>query len=773
MAMSPGATSCRTSRFPLPDAGENRTSLKADETLGRYRLIECIGEGGMGAVWRAHDTKLDREVAIKLLLDRTLVDDSARERFHREALALSRISHPGVATVYDFGTSEGQDYLVMEYVPGGTLEQRVDSGPLPFKDIVRLGASVADAIANAHQHGVLHRDLKPGNIVLTAAGDPKILDFGLAVLLSGTRTTRVTQTGVVVGSLPYMAPEQIFGEADDVRTDVYALGVILFEMATGQRPFVRERPEALMFSILNDAHPTVRSLRADAPDELDRLVARCLQKEPAHRPQAAEVGDALRTLDTESSFQGTPARGKEHIHAIAVLPFRNVSKDPSQDYFADGMTESVISDLAQIHGLRVISRTSAIRYKDTELTVPQIARELNVDAVLEGSAHFAGDRVRMSVQLVSARNDETLWADRYERDLEDVFGLQNELAKRVTNEIQIQLSPDEQTKLTARRPVNPEAHIEFLKSRHSFFDGSPEAVELGVRHAMRALELDPDSALAWSALADCYIVQATRGMASPGEVVPKAIKAAERALEIDANLADAHASIGVIQSHSGDLPGGLTSLQKAIELNPGHAYAHKFLGRVLYSYELHAEAISAMHKSASLDPLSMMIHTGVGDAYYFARQYEMAVLHYEKSIELDSRFDGAHTDLARALEALGRFDEARAEYEEGRRLSGGIAGPSFGLAHLEAAAGNKEEARRMLAELTAERAERVVSAWGIMALHASLGDVDDAFKWLDIAFDENASGLILLRVHPRLDPIRNDPRYPPLVHRAGLDTKPI
>ncbi len=749
--------------------GENRTSLKSDQMLGRYRLVECIGEGGMGAVWRAQDTKLDREVAIKLLLDRTLVDTGARERFHREALALSRISHPGVATVYDFDTSEGQDYLVMEYVMGRTLEHLVDSGPLPIKDIVRLGASIADAIGNAHEHGVLHRDLKPGTVVLTAAGDPKILDFGLAVLLSGDSTSRLTQTGAVVGSLPYMAPEQIFGKADDVRTDVYALGVMLFEMATGQRPFARDRPEALMFSIINDAHPSVRSLRADAPDELDGLVARCLRKDPAHRPDAAAVGEALRGLVTEASIAGTRPREKEHIHSIAVLPFRNVSKDPSQDYFADGKTEAVISGLAQINALRVISRTSAMQYKDTELTIPDIARELNVDAVLEGSAQFAADRVRLSVQLISARNDETLWADRYDRDLEDVFGLQNELAERVTNAIQVQLSPDEQAKLADRRPVNPEAHIEFLKSRHSFFAGSPAAVELGVRHAMRAIELDSRNAPAWSALADCYILQAMRGMAPPGEVVPKAIEAAERALAIDTDLADAHASIGVVRSHSGDLPGGFASLQKAIELNPGHAYVLHRLARVLYSYELHPEALSAIQKSASLDPLSMLIQTGVGDAYYFARQYEMAVLHYERAIELDSRFDGAHTDLARALEALGRFDEARAEYEEGRRLSGGVAGPSFGLAHLEAAAGNEEEARRILAELTAARAERVVSAWGIMALHASLGDVDEAFTWLDIAFDENASGLILLRVHPRLDPIRDDSLYPPRVHRAGLD----
>jgi len=739
--------------------------------LGRYRLVECIGEGGMGEVWKAHDANLDRVVAIKMIRG-ALDDATARERFRREARVLSRLSHPGVATVFDFAVQDGSDILVMEYVAGGTLQTRLEAGPLALDTVLELGVAIADALENAHRNGILHRDLKPGNVMLTDEGQPKILDFGLAVLLAGGKATgRMTQSGTVVGSLPYMAPEQLFGDADDVRADVYALGVMLFEMATGRRPFSKDRPEALMFAIINNSAPSVRSLRPDAPPELDRLIAECLNKEPSHRPStAAAVAETLRRIRVGNISSAPVPVASEAIRAIAVLPLRNISQDPAQEYFADGMTEAIISDLAQIRALRVISRTSAMRYKGTTLAIPEIARELNVDAVLEGSALLVGNRVRLSVQLISARADETLWAARYDRELEDVLGLQSELAETVAHEIAVKLTPREATQLARRGAVNPEAHLEFLRSRHSYFAASPQAVEMGLRHARRALELDPELAPAWSALADCHAFRALRGMAPPAEAFAEGTAAALKALELDPSLADAHAALGVIRSHSGDLAGGVSALKRAIELSPGLAPAHDRLGRVLYAYERHPEAIAAMHKAVSLDPLSMYIRTGAGDAHYYAREYDKSVVHYRMALELDPRFDGAHTDLARSLEALGLFDEARKEYEEGRRLSGGVAGPSFGLAHLEAASGNTAEARRILTELTEARSRRVVSAWGIAALHASLGQVDEAFRWLEIGIEERAAGMILLRVHPRLDPIRSDPRYWPLVRRVGLES---
>ena len=750
-----------------------RSLLSPGAFLGRYRLVEPLGEGGMGEVWKAHDDKLDRDVAIKTLLRGTLIDTTSQERFRREALVLSRLSHPGVATIFDFGTQDGCEFLVMEYVSGGTLDARIARGALPIASVLSLGAAIADALDYAHRHGFLHRDLKPANVALTADGNPKILDFGIALLLSGGRTTgRITKPGMMVGSLPYMAPEQLFGEVGDARTDVYALGAILFQMATGQLPFMKDRPEALMFSIISNAAPPIRSLRPDAPDALDRLIGECLRKEPAQRPASAMlVAETLRGIRDGAATGALPLLARNVIRAVAVLPLRNVSDDPAQEYFADGMTDALISDLARIKALRVISRTSVMRYKGSDKWLPEIARELNVDVVLEGAALLFGKRVRVNVQLIAARTDETLWSGSYDRDLVDVLGLQKELAETVAREIEIQLSPVEATKLADRPAVNAEAHLEFLKARHSLLtSASREALEAGTRHARRAVEIDPNFAPAWAALADCIIFGVIRGLSSPAKAAGDAIAAARKALNLDPSLADAHVSMGFILSHTGDLPAGLRSLQKAVELNPGLAAAHNLLGRALYSYERHAEALAEMQKSLSLDPLSTMMYTGAAEAYYFARDYEKSVLHYRMGLELDPRFDGAHTGLARSLEALGRFDEARAEYEEGRRLSSGIAAPSFGLAHLAAASGNEAEARRILAELIAARDTNVISAWGIAVLHASLGDVDEAFRWLEVAVQEQSPGLILLRVHPRLDSIRNDPRYRPLVRRLRLES---
>jgi serine/threonine-protein kinase len=742
------------------------------KTLSHYRILEPLGAGGMGDVYRAHDEHLDRDVAVKVLSRVALAEATTRERFRREAHVLSRLAHPGVATVFDFDTQDGVDFLVMEYVPGGTLGARLQQGPLPLADLMQLGAEIGAALDDAHRRGFLHRDLKPGNVVLTAAGTPKILDFGLARLLDEAQSvTALTQTGAVLGSIPYMAPEQLRGEPGDLRADIYALGAMLFEMATGRRPFEKERMEALMFEILHAAPPSVRSLRSDASLDFERLVTACLQKDAALRPASAgAVSGALRDMLDRARSGAPAAPARDVIRSMAVLPLENVSRDPAQEYFADGMTEALISDLSRIKALRVISRTSAMKYKGAHKSLPEIARELNVDAILEGSALLVGKRVRISVQLISALSDETLWSERYDGDLENVLDLQSDVAGAVAKEIAIHLTPGEASQLARRQAVNPEAHVEFLKGRHTQEATSPQAVELSVRHYRRALELDHRYAPAWAGLSYCHYIRATRGMAPAAVAMAEAMEAALKALELDESLAEAHAALGAVRSVMDDREGGARSLRKAIELNPGLAQPYYTLGRLLYCAEQHAEAQQTMLKALGLDPLSMVIHTAVGDAYYYAREYETSTIYYRKAIEIDPRFDGAHTDLARSLEALGRFDEAREQYEEGRRLSGGVAGPHFGLAHLEASRGNEAEARRILGELVEARAQRVVSAWGIAALHASLGDADEAFRWLDIAREERATGLMFLRVHPRLDPIRSDPRYRTLLRKVGLDS---
>jgi serine/threonine protein kinase/tetratricopeptide (TPR) repeat protein len=756
--------------------------LSPGTRLGSYEVVSTIGAGGMGEVYRARDAKLGRDVAIKVLPGEVAASSERLARLEREARAIAGLNHPNIVTLFSLEEDGGVRFLTMELVEGQSLDRLVVPGGLPAARVLELAIPLADALVTAHERGVVHRDLKPANLMVTREGRLKVLDFGLAKLSSSpassadalrTLTRPISAVGQIVGTVPYMAPEQVRGVSVDERTDLFALGIVIYELATGRRPFPGATAADVGSAILRDVPAPLTAVRPELPPALERVVARCLEKDPRDRYRAArEVLEELRLVQRNlerSSAGPADAAPPPAIRSLVVLPFGNVTHDPAQEYFVDGMTEALITDLSRLPGLRVISRTSAMRYKGVHKAVPDIAAELGVDALLEGSALLAGTRVRISVQLVSARRDETLWSDRYDRDLEDVLDLQSEVAAKVAAEIALRLTAGEAKRLARRQPVRPEAHLEYLKGRHIAEATSPQAIELGLRHFRRALELDPDLAPAWAGLAHCHNVRASRGMAKPAEAAEAARVAADRALALDESLAEGHAELGLLEARDGRLARAVRSLERAIELNPGLTWAYMALGRVYYCTERHAEAQATMLTALGIDPLSMIIHTAVGDSLYYSRQYEKSVTYYRKAIELDPRFDGAHTDLARSLEALGRFDEARAEYEEGRHLGGSVAGPSFGLAHLEASMGRVEVARRMLEELKAERSHRVVSAWGIAALHASLGDVDEAFRWLDGAIEEGSTGLVFLRVHPRLDAIRSDPRYEALLARVGLN----
>lgn len=774
--------------------------------LGHYRVVEQIGAGGMGLVFLAHDERLDRDVALKVLPPGTLTDENARRRFRKEALTLSKLNHPNIETVFDFDTQEGVDFLVMELIPGVTLDEKLSAGALPEKAVIRLGTQLAEGLAAAHAEGVVHRDLKPGNLRLTPDGRLKILDFGLAKLLrpvsDAAPTESLSQTRGAVGTLPYMAPEQLQGEPADARSDIWAAGAVLYEMATGKRPFAQESAPMLTDAILRQAPVPPRALNANLSPELERILYKSLEKDPERRYQAAkELGVDLRRLGLPvpaSLAPASPARsvrrwvlvaagllailagtslwlwlrppaktGPPHIESLAVLPLANLSGDPQQEYFTDGMTEELIAELARIHSLRVISRTSVMQYKGTRRPLPEIARELNVDAVVEGSVLRSGERVRITAQLIHAPTDRHLWAQSYERDLRDVLTLQSEVARDIADRIQITLTSQEESRLAAARPVNPEAHEAYLEGRSHIGKPSEKEVQKGIEYFQRSIEIDPGYAPAYAGLAEAYYLISSLHLA-PREAMPKAKSAATKALELDETLADAHLSLALVKAYyDWDWVGAEKEFKRAIELNPSSASAHEWYGLYLAYLQRMDAANAELKRARELNPLSVWTYWAAGMPYYFLRQYDPFIAHLRKVIELDRNFSFGPWGLAKAHVQQGKFPEAIAELEQTRRLddSPQVWGD---IGYVYAVSGNKSKAYKAIEQLKNLSRQRYVSLYDIAIIYGALGDKDQAFAWLEKAFDARDEQLTWLKVDPRLDPLRSDPRFANLMRRMGL-----
>jgi serine/threonine protein kinase len=561
-----------------------------NRTLGHYRITEKIGAGGMGEVYRAHDDHLDREVAIKVLPPGAFTDERARKRFRQEALALSKLNHPNIATIYDFDTQAGVDFLVMEYIPGTTLSEKLAARPLPEKEVIRLGIQLAEGLSAAHEHGVVHRDLKPGNLRLTPDGRLKILDFGLAKLRLPVTATAVTEslseTQGAVGTLPYMAPEQVLGEDIDARTDIHAAGSVLYEMATGQRPFAEVEPALLIGAIVRRTPQPPSALNPRVSPEMERILGKCLEKEPDNRYQSAKELDVdLRRLGVRplsiapasTKPRGTTWRrtkilagmvvallvlagltlipdsnprkwlermlghGVEPIQSLAVLPLSNLSGDPQQDYFADGMTEALITELSKIGSLKVISRTSVMQYKGVKKPIREIGRELGVVGVVEGSVLRSGDRVRITAQLIDAREDRHLWADAFDRDLRDVLALHSEVARAIADQVRVVVTPQEHARLASQRPVNPEAYQAYLKGGYYLEKRTADDIKKAIASFQHAIEIDPNYAMGYASLAEAYeYASGGNGVLTAEESFSKGEAAARRALELDDTLAVPH-----------------------------------------------------------------------------------------------------------------------------------------------------------------------------------------------------------------------------------------
>jgi serine/threonine-protein kinase len=780
--------------------------------LGHYRIAEKIGSGGMGAVYRARDEHLDREVAIKVLLPGTLADESARKHFRKEALALSKLNHPNIATIFDFDTQQGVDFLAMEYIPGSTLSEKLPAGPLPQKEVLWLGIEVAEGLSAAHEHGVVHRDLKPGNLRLTLDGRLKILDFGLAKLRQPSResaaTESVLESRAITGTLPYMAPEQVLGAEIDARTDIHAAGLVLYEMATGRRPFAELEHLQLMGAILHKSPPPPSTLCPAVSGELERIIGKCLEKEPENRYQSAkELAIDLRRLQAPARAGaaapvGASRKGRWRtlaaagtavfmlaaiaigfnagairerlaghrgapIQSIAVLPLANLSHDPEQEYFADGMTEALITELSQISSLKVISRTSAMHYKGASEPLPQVARELNVDGVVEGSVLRSGDRVRITAQLIYAPSDTHVWAKSYERDMRGVLTLQSEVAQAIASEIRAKVTPEEQTRLASARPVNPEAYELYLKGRYEWNKRTKDGMRRGLDYFQQAIELDPTYSLAYSGVADSYALLGENELISGREVYPKAKAAALKALELDETSAEAHTSFGgVLFDYDRNPQAALKEFETAIRLNPNYATAHHWYATKFAMLGRSEEAYREIEQARRLDPLSERINANVALVLYYGRQYDRAIVAAHRALELEPTNDTAHWYLGHILLQRGTPEMALAEYQEWERLTGSSCFSC--LIRVHAAAGNRREALKILDQLKQQSKREYVSPVAFAEAYTALGENDEAMTWLEKGFEDYAGGMDILKAEPAFDRLRSDPRFQDLLRRMNF-----
>jgi serine/threonine-protein kinase len=757
---------------------EDRVRIEAGQSLRHYRLVEKIGEGGMGVVWRATDTRLNRDVALKLLSPEIEHDAGRSQRLEREARAVAALNHPNIVTIHSIDECDGRRFLVMELARGVTLDRVVAEGGLPLTRFFELAVAMAGAVSAAHERGVTHRDLKPRNVMVDEQSGLKILDFGLAKSpeppvasdssSSDDTTAPLSLEGRLEGTIPYMSPEQVDGLDVDHRSDLFSLGVVLYEMATGRRPFRGDTAARLIASILRDDPEPLTELRAELPRQLDRIIRHALEKDPDRRFQTAlDMRNELQRLEEEYEH-GEPS--SLAVRSVAVLPLEDLSGDPEQAWFADGMTDALINSLARIGALKVISRSSIMRYKGARKRLSDVARELAVDAVVEGSVLRAGGRVRITAQLNDPTKDRLLWSKSYEHDLGDVLSLQGDVAQAIAERIEVELTPQEHA-LFARAPrVDPAVHEACLKGRHFWYKRTTDSVRKGLEYFEEAARLDPSYAPAHAGIADSNIVDGGRYLGvSPEVAYSRARAAAVKAVELDDGLAEAHTSLAAVMTdYDWDWAGADREYRRAIELNPSYVTAHSWYAEQLSRMARHDEAVAEARLAKQLDPLSLVGGMIVAWILYFARRYDEAIEQARRTLELDPDYATALRILGWAYEETGRPEEAIRAHQRASDLT--ERQPNFygQLGRAYALAGRPDEARAVLDGLLSISTDTYVSSLDIAIIHTALGDHGNALDWLDRAFEERADHLPYIKVNPRLDPLRDEVRFKNVLERMGL-----